>query len=82
MTIRSARGDTRSFYGTFLKLCKHRYVMQPLQNPPFCISTSETQFVVVTVEQVIPMPLLVFLLKWVKIVFFLNFDSNIKNKPQ
>ena len=26
----------RSFYDTFLELCKHRFVTQPLQNPPFC----------------------------------------------
>jgi hypothetical protein len=30
---------TRSFYGTFLELCEHRFVTQPLQNPPFCSST-------------------------------------------
>ncbi len=29
----------RSFYDTFLELCKHRSVMQPLKNPPFCSST-------------------------------------------
>ncbi len=28
--------ETRSFYDTFLELCKHRSVMLPLQNPPFC----------------------------------------------
>jgi hypothetical protein len=27
------------FNDTFLELCKHRSVMQPLQNPPFCSST-------------------------------------------
>jgi hypothetical protein len=27
------------FYNTFIELCKHRSVMQPLQNPPFCSST-------------------------------------------
>ncbi len=31
--------ETRSFYHTFLEICKHRSVMQPLQNPPFCSST-------------------------------------------
>jgi hypothetical protein len=29
----------RSFYDTFLELCKHCSVMQPLQNPSFCSST-------------------------------------------
>ncbi len=29
---------TRSFYDTFLELCIHRSVMQPLRNPPFCIA--------------------------------------------
>jgi hypothetical protein len=27
------------FYDIFLELCKRRFVMQPLQNPPFCRST-------------------------------------------
>ncbi len=31
--------STRPFYDTFLELCKHRFVMQPLQNPPICSST-------------------------------------------
>jgi hypothetical protein len=31
--------ETRSFYDTFHELCKHRFVTQPLQNPPFCSST-------------------------------------------
>jgi hypothetical protein len=30
---------TRSFYDTSLELCKHRSVIQPLQNPPFYSST-------------------------------------------
>ncbi len=28
--------EIRSFYETFLELCKHRFVTQLLQNPPFC----------------------------------------------
>ncbi len=27
------------FMDTFLELCKHRSVIQPVQNPPFCSST-------------------------------------------
>ncbi len=33
--------ETRSFYDTFLELSKHRFVTQPLQNPPFCSSTPD-----------------------------------------
>ncbi len=36
--------ETSSFYDTFLELCKHRSVMQPLQNPPFCSSTVSSYF--------------------------------------
>ncbi len=27
--------ETRSFYDTFPELCKHRFMTQPLQSPPF-----------------------------------------------
>ncbi len=31
--------ETRSFYDTFLELCKHYFVTQPLQNPTFFSGT-------------------------------------------
>ncbi len=36
--------ETRSFYDTYLELFKHRSVMQPLQNSPFCSSTAISVF--------------------------------------
>jgi hypothetical protein len=32
--------ETRPFLVTFVELRKHRFVMQPLQNPPLCSSTT------------------------------------------
>ena len=32
--------ETRSLNGIFVKLCKHSYVMLPLQNRPLCSSTA------------------------------------------
>jgi hypothetical protein len=32
--------ETRSLYDTFVELCKHCYVMQLLQNPPLCSSST------------------------------------------
>jgi hypothetical protein len=31
--------EKRSLYDTFVELCKHRFVTQPLLDPPLCSST-------------------------------------------
>ncbi len=35
LTINTRTKRTRSLCDTFVELCKHRYVMQPWQNPPY-----------------------------------------------